>query len=204
MAEKINFFKDFVDMLEGETVEDEIEIAYTPQHHFRQIRLNFLTQGRWMGLERSPESSVLEVLEQAEILTHLTEEVSHLRSDIGDSSAKLEAMVEEVVTTTTELKESFEAQASVNTVHLFSLHDDRYELRAPLPVILEEYEDEVIARWPEIDLYYSADIASEALAGLESEIIQLYTELSSSSLDELGVLPKRWLKTLSRVINSVA
>lgn len=204
MARTIKLVEDLAEILGPEIMESDIGIAYGPHHHLRQIRLNFEHQGRWMELGSSPETSVLEVLEQAEILTHLTVEVSHLRSDIGDSAAKLEAMVEELVTTTTELKESFEAQASVNTVHLISLHDDRYELKAPLPVILEEYEDEVIARWPELDLYYSADVASEALAGLESEIIQLYTELSSSSLGELGVLPKRWLKTLSKVVNSVA
>ncbi|MCH8089982.1 MAG: hypothetical protein IH955_08235 [Chloroflexi bacterium] len=204
MAEKIDPLAEWFPIAESPVIYVDPSLAYAPRMQIWDVGVELISRRRSMGVGSSPETNVLEALEQADILTRLTAEVSHLRSEIRDSSANFETMVEELVVVTSALKESIENQASVNTVHLISLHDDRYELKAPLLVILEEYEDEVIARWPEIDLYYSADIASEALAGLESEIIQLYTELSSSSLDELGVLPKRWLKTLSRVVNAIA
>lgn len=83
---------------------------------------------------------------------------------------------------------------------IYDLGNDGLELLVPIFIRLEEWEDEVIASWPELNLFASADTEYEAIHDLKQEIISLYYELQINEPISLGPLPKQWYYTLCSVI----
>ena len=47
------------------------------------------------------------------------------------------------------------------------LGDERYTLVSNISIVLEEYKDEVVARWPDVGVYASGTTESEAIAGIK-------------------------------------
>jgi hypothetical protein len=89
------------------------------------------------------------------------------------------------------------------------IHDlgrlDEYELIIPLTILIEEYtaEDTVIASFSEIEEIGEGVTVSEAIYNLKLAIVDLYENLTETPPEELGNLPKSWLKILKRVIRKV-
>ncbi len=119
----------------------------------------------------STESSILERLET------LTNQTGQLRVDVQDRPVKYNSQIRD-------------------------LGDEDYALNEPLMVSIEEYpgEDTVIASFPEIELFGEGATEAEALTNLKWSILDLYEELTDSSLGELGDLPKAWLSILRKII----
>ncbi len=120
------------------------------------------------------ESTGASVLERLETLTNQT---GQLRVDVQDRPVKYNSQIRD-------------------------LGDDNYFLIEPLIVSVEEYtnEDTVIASFPEIEVFGEGVTEAEALTNLKWAILDLYEELISTSLDELGDLPKSWLSVLQKII----
>lgn len=78
------------------------------------------------------------------------------------------------------------------------LGDEGYRLLAGITLVLEEYRDEVVARWPEVELYASGTTESEAVAGIKRQIIELFEELRTMDSRTLGKLPLSWKRILRR------
>lgn len=101
-----------------------------------------------------------------------------------------------------ELRSELAERPITKTVVLHDLGDldPRLALRVPISITMEEYDDGVVAAWPEVELY--ADAAAEGLAivSLKKRIVELYVDLSGSSPEQLGRLPTAWLSTLRAVI----
>ncbi|MCX6842121.1 MAG: hypothetical protein NTX53_07575 [candidate division WOR-3 bacterium] len=80
------------------------------------------------------------------------------------------------------------------------LGDRRYTLLSDVTIALEEYKDEVVARWPDVEVYASGTTESEAVAGVKRQIVELFEELRSMKSGTLGRLPLSWKRILRRAI----
>jgi hypothetical protein len=72
-------------------------------------------------------------------------------------------------------------------------------LRAPLTVTLEDYGDEVVASYPEVEAFGSGSTEADAINDLKDEIANLYVELTETPQTKLGKLPRRWKRALCAV-----
>jgi len=98
------------------------------------------------------------------------------------------------------IKNIQERPIAYNT-QLHDLGDKKYKLRKQINIVIEVHEDEVIAKFPELEVYGSGNTESEAILGLKEEMIALYIELSATSEKELGRLPKMWRRILKQLIS---
>ena len=80
------------------------------------------------------------------------------------------------------------------------LGDESYRLLTDITLVLEEYRDEFVARWPEVELYASGTTGSEAVAGIKRQIIELFEELRTMDSRTLGKLPLSWKRILRRTV----
>jgi hypothetical protein len=91
-------------------------------------------------------------------------------------------------------------QGVVRNAMLCDLGHEGYSLRCPITVIIEEYDEETVARLPEVEAFASAATEPEALALLKEDIIRLYEDLISTPEEQLGTLPWQWRAALLRLI----
>lgn len=113
-------------------------------------------------------------------------------ADLRERIDKLQKQIEE-------LTETVEGTAKISNATIYELGNSQYELTMPLQIVLEENQEETVARIPELNLYASEDTDSEAINELKLEVIQLYEDLQSSDR-KLGPLPESWLQTLRKLI----
>jgi hypothetical protein len=111
-------------------------------------------------------------------------------------SREMEALQERLA----EVEQALASQPRCRQAVLYDLGSEKYELKQALGVQLEEYEEEAVARIPELDVFASADTDSEALALLKREVVTLYEELAATPVERLGERPFAWLRLLERVI----
>lgn len=83
---------------------------------------------------------------------------------------------------------------------LYDLDDGVHQLIMPVNIVLEIYQDETLARFPEVEAYGSGTTEGEAITQLKREIVCLFEELESVEFDELGRVPQGWRRTLERLI----
>lgn len=72
-------------------------------------------------------------------------------------------------------------------------------LRSPLTVTLEDFGEEVVASYPEVEAFGSGPTEADAINALKDEISGLYAELASTPENQLGKLPRRWKRALCAV-----
>ena len=80
------------------------------------------------------------------------------------------------------------------------LGDKRYSLLSDVTIALEEYKDEVVARWPDVGVYASGPTESEAIAGIKRQVVELFKELRTMKPGSLGRMPLSWKRILRRAI----
>lgn len=83
---------------------------------------------------------------------------------------------------------------------LRDLNSRKYFLKENLEILIEEYPDEIITQWPEVEIFGHGATQPEAMLDLKNEIIDLYEDLLKTKKRELGRLPKMWLRILNRII----
>jgi len=80
------------------------------------------------------------------------------------------------------------------------LGDRRYTLLSEVTIALEEYKDEVVARWADVGIYASGTTEAEAIAGIKRQIVELFEELRTMKPGTLGRMPSSWRRILRRAI----
>lgn len=90
------------------------------------------------------------------------------------------------------------------SVSMTSLGDDRFGLRFPITVMIEDYGDEIVASWPEIEAWGAGETEADALNALKDDVVRLCEELLLSTDIQLGKLPMRWAMSLRAVVASGA
>lgn len=118
---------------------------------------------------------------------------------IFESVAELNEKISDLQRQIGELTEAVEERAKIYNATIYELGNSQYELTMPIQIVLEEDQEETVARIPELNLYASADTDSEAINELKQEVIKLYDDLESSAR-KLGPLPQSWLETLRKLI----
>ena len=93
-----------------------------------------------------------------------------------------------------------EHQPTITNAQIWDLDSEKYCLREPILIVLEASPDEVIARFPEIEAFGVGPTEPEAILALKHDIVPLYEDLTSSKPEELGRLPRMWLRVLKRLI----
>jgi hypothetical protein len=134
----------------------------------------------------------------------------------GFTTQELEQLGDAQVNTTELLVERVETLAN-QTGHLLLEVQDRpvkynvqlrdignadYRLAAPIFITIEEYpgEDAVIASFPEVEVFGEGITEAEAIQNLKCAMLDLYDELDETLPEELGELPKAWLRVLRQII----
>lgn len=109
--------------------------------------------------------------------------------------------IEKIVCEIAEGIKTLQEKPIAYTAYLCDLGTKKYKLRKPINIVIEVYEDEVIAKLPELEIFGSGNTEAEAILGFKEEIIDLYIELVNSSEKELGRLPKMWRRILKQLIS---
>ncbi len=101
-----------------------------------------------------------------------------------------------------ELNEELQNRPIIRNTNLWELNSEKYRLTHPISIVIEEYPDETVARWPEVEAFGSGATEAEAIAILKQDIVLLFEYLVASSDDELGKLPQGWKRILQRIIET--
>lgn len=88
------------------------------------------------------------------------------------------------------------------SVPLYDLDSDEVELTViPLTIVVEEYPDEVVARFVETESYGSGDTEFEAIDDLRDQIVDLYLELRDTPDAELAAPASTWKRLLGKLVH---
>jgi len=101
----------------------------------------------------------------------------------------------------TVVEDVFDRPLAIYTAQLFDLGAHPYILLSPVLVVIETYPDEVVARLPFSDLYAAGKTDSQALMRLKDEIVDTYERLEEIGPDQLGPLPREWLRTFRVLVS---
>lgn len=115
--------------------------------------------------------------------------VSTLANLISDISENLSALRLEV-----------SQQPRIYTIAIYDLGSQEYNLAAPLSIVVEEHEEYVTARCPELDVIGEGSTASTAIYDLKNAVLDLYDELIAADSLSLGPAPLAWLRILTKLI----
>jgi hypothetical protein len=122
--------------------------------------------------------------------------IDSLTASLREAAATVEQLSERI----SELEQGLAAQPIVCQVTVYDLDSDSFTLRQPICVNVEQYEDETIARFAEVEVYASADTEAEAIGLLKREIAGLFEELLARAQQPMGRQPQRWLTLLQTLI----
>jgi len=157
--------------------------------------------GRWGVLyEAASEREALRGLKFVDDL-----ELSEVKRQVDDLNSQVESVVSElqqckegISTILNELRE----KPITKQTELFEI-DETLEVIRPIPVVIEEYDDEVIATFPEIETFGAGLCEAEAIINLKKEIRKIFFELEGFSDNELGKLPLSWKRVLLKVVKKI-
>lgn len=157
--------------------------------------------GRWGVLyETLSEREALEGLKIVDEwdLSEVKRQVDDLNSQVESVLSELQECREGISTLLNELKE----KPVIKQTELLEI-DETLEVIKPIPVVIEEYGDEVIASFPEIEAFGAGLCEAEAIIDLKNEIKKTFFELEEVSDEELGKLPLSWKRVLSKVVKKI-
>jgi len=137
-------------------------------------------------------------LEYREDLTELTSRVDYLASGLDSLKKELSTCKESI----DNLYEEFTDRPIIKETRLFDI-DEEFEVIEPLPIVIEESDDEVIATFPEVEVFAVGSGEAEAINNLKREVSKLYYELINTPDEQLGRVPQSWKRVLTKVVRRV-
>ena len=120
-------------------------------------------------------------------------------SDISDSVESLQNQLNSCETSIETLRSDFADRPIIKETQLFDIGEG-FLVLSPIPVVLEETEEEVAASFPEVEVFAVGTGEAEAIHKLKIVISELFLELVSAPDSELGKIPKSWKRILTRLI----
>lgn len=177
-----------------EKAQEKISGLYVLRSHFPEM---YQHPERRIGIDQWPLTvpGFASVLIQS-VGTYRTEHIGELVQRIEN----LERRIGNLEKMITEIKQAISQRPTVKQVWLMDLSNDDFQIKASIPISIEEYEDEILATWPELELYSSAETETAAIMGLKRNIMELFAELVSMKDESLGKLPKSWKRILAHHI----
>lgn len=137
------------------------------------------------------------------IMARYSQRLDSLSGQISDLSTQftgLSQTLRELTKNVSELEETVTERPIVRLAFLSDLSSGRYKVSSPFPVVLEEYDDQTLARWPEVEATGAGASELEAIAMLKQDIVALYEDLRSTPRSELGGAAATALSVLNSVI----
>lgn len=159
----------------------------------------FMSRGGWS--KEISESGVVRGLTRVDELSEVRGQVDGLISEVESVKSELKECKEGIRNILNELKELGEKPITKQT-DLFEI-DGGLEVVSPIPIVIEEYKDEVIAAFPEIEAFGAGLCEAEAIVGLKEKIREIFFELEEANDDELGKLPLSWKRVLMKVVKRI-
>jgi len=117
---------------------------------------------------------------------------TNIYSIVFQLSSDIEQLSEEIRL----LKEQLLNRPLVSSVTLNDLNNDSIEPVKPISIILEETDEECLARWPEVNGFGIGSTISEAISNLKKNICELYFDITSRDKAILGELALETLRIL--------
>jgi predicted RNase H-like HicB family nuclease len=133
------------------------------------------------------------------------EDIIELKSKVEDLSSGFDSLKEELHSCkkcVDELYEEFTSRPMIKATELFDISEDLEVIR-PIPIVIEETEDEVVASFPEVEVFAVGTGEAEAINNLKQEIQELYYELADTPNENLGRVPQSWKRVLDKVLRKV-
>ena len=152
--------------------------------------------GAWP--EAIGEREVLKSLKLVDELSEVKRQIDDLDSKVESVKSELQRCEEGIDAILDELRE----KPIIKQTELFEI-DETLEVIKPIPVVIEEYNDEVIATFPEIEVFGVGSGEAEAIGSLKQEIRKIFFELEKIDDDELGKLPITWKRVLLKVVKNI-
>jgi len=132
-------------------------------------------------------------------------ELSEVKSQVDDLDSQVKSLVSElqqckkgISRILNELKE----RPVIKQTELFVI-DETLEVIRPIPVVIKEYSNEVIAAFTEIGAFGAGLCEAEAIINLKKEIRKIFFELEGVSDNKLGKLPITWKRVLLKVVRKI-
>ncbi len=75
-----------------------------------------------------------------------------------------------------------------------------FRLKQPLTIVLEDFGDEIVASWPEVEAWGAGATDADAINDLKGKIVALHEDLRVAPDDKLGKLPLRWKRALAAAV----
>ena len=116
---------------------------------------------------------------------------------------RLSNEIRELLEEVKELRTELSGRPLVSTILLSNLSDVRVTVVNPISVIVEEYDEECLARWPEVNAYGIGSTLSEAIHYLKDNIVELYYDLANRDEEILGDIADETLRTLRSYIREM-
>lgn len=147
---------------------------------------------QWQRTQLGKWTLTYDVKEQ---LANILNQLDALSVDVSSMKSELDRCKRSL----TELHEELETRPIVKQTNISEVGDG-FRVKMPIPVTIEEYDDEVTASVSEIELFASGSTEAEAILRLKREIISLYEELSKTPKIKLGNLLIRYLRVLENLV----
>lgn len=201
--ENISRFGKLVDIEEGLFIGDEdMVVNWASSTISKKIRSNIIDEVRRIGFSpddywstayaRVPFVDVSDELEEVKVkIEGLSENMDGLRSEVLSCKECINRLSDE-----------FSGRPIIKETQLFEIGEG-VEVLQPIPIVIEETEEEVIASFPEIEAFGVGAGEAEAIRDLKEEIRKLFFELENISEDELGKLPISWKRVLLKVVKNI-
>jgi len=140
---------------------------------------------------------------QAISMTDFGSELTTIRGQVGDLASlviSIEKQLSACSKAIQEIRDDLSTRPVTKYTELFDINSD-LEVIQPIPIVIEETNGEVVASFPDVELFAIGETEAEAIQNLKIEMRNLYLDLCESR-DTLGELPLGWLRTLNKVVKS--
>jgi|GEM_PF-2461915 len=144
-----------------------------------------------------------EAIEGLKIVDEL--DLSEVKRQVDDLNSQVESVLSEVQEcrqSISTLLDELRGKPVIKQTEILEI-DATLEVIRPIPVVIEEYRDEVIASFTEIEAFGAGLCEAEAIIDLKNEIKKTFFELEEVSDEELGKLPISWKRVLSKVVKKI-
>jgi hypothetical protein len=112
----------------------------------------------------------------------------------------LEDRLQRLEGSVTQLSEALLSKPVVFSTKIVDLNSTDCSVQEPIPVVIEEYADESVATFAEVEAHGFGVTPAEAINDLKEQITELYDDLSTADADELGKLPTAWWRVLRHYV----
>jgi len=130
---------------------------------------------------------------------------SDIRTQIDDLASGLESVKRELNSckkAIVKVHKELSGKPVVKQAQLFDI-DETLCITHPIPIVIEDWGNEVVASFPEIEAFGLGKSEPEAIGELKDSIRELYYDLTETPKDKLGKLPLSWMRILERLIKKV-